>query len=77
MYRDGAGADNAPATLGLGFPEGRAHPWVGLGHPAGMGDLIKTIRRRDGADLNGFEQYLVAGMARRQVTCLRGSRDVF
>ena len=67
MYGDGSGAHNAPATLGLGLPKGSANPWVGLGHPAGMGYLIKTIRRHNRANLNGFKEDLMAWVTRTEV----------
>ena len=68
--RYGPGAHHAPATLGLGFAKRRSYTRIGLGHTAGVGHLIKAIRRRHRANLYRFKQDLMTGVASTQIVML-------
>ena len=58
-----AGAHDAPAALGLGAAERGAHVRHGVRHAGRMRHGIEAIAGRHRADLDGLEQYVVAGVA--------------
>ena len=65
--RDGTGAYHAPAPLSLGLAKGRSYAGVGLGHTAGVGDLIKAIWRSHRANLYGLKKHFVAGVTSTEI----------
>ena len=57
------GADHSPAALGLDLTHVRLARRIAVSHAVAVRHLIETVSRGDRADLHGFEEDVVAGVA--------------